>query len=388
MTMKKKAKPLETQIRILQKENSELQERVYESEIIRDKVMELKESGLNIPQWVVNTKKDENHNIPVLFISDIHYGENINPNSIDEINCYNKDVANKRIERMTSRVIRKLKDHNENYPGIVLCRGGDFISGDIHKELKETNDLPALPATTELAAQEIRMIEHFKKAFKNVWIISVFGNHGRNVEKPQSKLNYEHSYDVITTMFIEKHFEDDENVSFYTPKSGDAYFNIFDHTFLLTHGDRIGSRGGKGFIGVSATIARGQHKVRQSYAQIKKPIDYLLIGHFHSPIQLEHTLANGCLVGYSEFARDLRIEPEEASQTLFMVNPKYGVIDICKIIVSDMKEDLQIYKNSKINHIQDSVSITPDWIKKRFPKLTRIYKTPERGPDGKFLKKS
>ena len=125
--------------------------------------------------------------------------------------------------------------------------------------------------------------------------------------------------------------ESDKNVSFYIPKSGEAYFELYGCNFLATHGDRIGSRGGQGFIGCSATIARGQHKTRQAYAQIGKPVDWMLIGHFHTPMQLEHTIANGTTVGYSQYARDLKIEPSYPSQTLFYVNDKYGVTDVSRI---------------------------------------------------------
>ena len=140
--------------------------------------------------------------------------------------------------------------------------------------------------------------------------------------------------------------EGNKNITFYTPKSGEAYFELNGFNFLATHGDRIGSRGGQGFIGCSATIARGQHKTRQAYSQIGKPIDWLLIGHFHTPIQLEHTIANGTTVGYSQYARDLKLEPASPSQTLFYVNDVYGVVDVSRIYVADLEKDRQLYFRS------------------------------------------
>ncbi len=115
---------------------------------------------------------------------------------------------------------------------------------------------------------------------------------------------------------------------------------------MATHGDRIGSRGGTGFIGCSATIARGQQKTRQAYAQMGCPVDNLLIGHFHTPIVLEHTIANGNMVGYSQYARDLRLEPDYPSQTLFYVDDVYGINDVSKIYVTDKNsivKDRQLY---------------------------------------------
>ena len=43
---------------------------------------------------------------------------------------------------------------------------------------------------------------------------------------------------------------------------------------LLTHGDRLGVRGGTGIVGMLGPIARGVQKVRSEYANLNKSIDY------------------------------------------------------------------------------------------------------------------
>lgn len=317
----------------------EAQREIAQLNMRLDETLGLVNTNAETPEWVKEEKTGSGNSIPVLMVSDIHYGEDVNPNEVPDGNCYSPAVAKARWDRLINNTIAKVK----NRRGIVVCFLGDDISGDIHDELRETNDKTPIDACLEVASEKVKMLRAFEKEFGKVWVISVMGNHGRTTTKPQSKGLSEHNYDSLIAGIVKKQMEGNKNVTFYTPKSGEAYFELNGFNFLATHGDRIGSRGGQGFIGCSATIARGQHKTRQAYSQIGKPIDWLLIGHFHTPMQLEHTIANGTTVGYSQYARDLKLEPSSPSQTLFYVNDKYGVVDVSRIYVADLEKDRQLY---------------------------------------------
>lgn len=332
----------------LLKDYARAQQEIAELNIRLDETLGLVTTDPIIPEWTIPIENENStsNSIPVLIVSDLHYGENVNPREVPNGNCYSPEVAKARWDRLINNTIQKIRAKGKINKGIVVCFLGDDISGDIHDELKETNDKTPINACMEVAAEKVKMIKTFEKEFNKVWVISVMGNHGRTTKKPQSKGLSEHNYDSLVAAIVQKQLEDNKNITFYTPKSGEAYFELNGHNFLATHGDRIGSRGGQGFIGCSATIARGQHKTRQAYAQIGKPIDWLLIGHFHTPMQLEHTIANGTTVGYSQYARDLKLEPAYPSQTLFYVNDRYGVTDVSRIYVTndeEIKKDRQLY---------------------------------------------
>ena len=326
----------------------DIQRKYAELNLQYDEALGLVNTPVEVPEWTLPTKdaRTISDNIPVLLVSDFHYGENVNPREVPDGNCYSTNVAEARWDRLIKNTILKTRTKGKASKGIVVCFLGDDISGDIHDELKETNDKTPIEAVMDVAALKVKMLRAFEKEYGKVWVISVMGNHGRTTKKPQSKGISEHNYDSLVTAVVEKHLERDKNISFYTPKSGEAYFELCGCNFLATHGDRIGSRGGQGFIGCSATIARGQHKTRQAYAQIGKPIDWMLIGHFHTPMLLEHTIANGTTVGYSQYARDLRLEPALPSQTLFYVDETYGVTDLSRIYVTnqaELQKDRQLY---------------------------------------------
>jgi hypothetical protein len=126
-----------------------------------------------------------------------------------------------------------------------------------------------------------------------------------------------------------------KNISFHTPASGDAVSELYGRRYLATHVDRIGSRGDQGFIGPAATITRGMKKTYDTYAGLHMPIDKMFIGHFHVAYELDYGWSNGSLPGYSEFARDGRMKPEEPAQWLLFFHRRHGVTSRWKVRLAD-----------------------------------------------------
>lgn len=299
-------------------------------EELRAAVFKLAEQPLEPPVWSMSKAPPKGGpGIPVLFTSDFQWGEKISKDQLDGVNEYNLRVARRRYETLIAKTVELAKSHmvKPDYPGIVYLRGGDAISGEIHLELRETNDALSIPAVVDLVEHEIAGIEALLDYFPKVWVISVPGNHGRTTIKPHSKGYVETNYDTLSAWMIERHFAagKDDRVQFYTPASGDAIFQLYGWTFCLTHGDRIGSRGGMGFIGPAATIARGMKRVMEYYAGIGTVVDKVLVGHFHTYLELEQGFCNGSLPGISEYGRDGRFLPQPPTQLLFFVHPHHGV---------------------------------------------------------------
>jgi predicted phosphodiesterase len=210
----------------------------------------------------------------------------------------------------------------------VYLRGGDAISGNIHADLVETQSLTCIEQCKLVATEEIRGLELLLQVFPSISVYSVPGNHDRTTFKPRAKRYVDLSYDDLTLFSIETHFKAraEKRITFSAPRSGDAYFSVFNTRFLLTHGDRMGSRGGQGFIGPAATIMRGIQKVRQQYARMGRPVDYVIHGHYHVAMDLPNGVSNGALAGFSEYAKtELRAEPETPTQSMFFVHPEWGI---------------------------------------------------------------
>ena len=148
-------------------------------------------------------------------------------------------------------------------------------------------------------------------------VIIIPGNHGRTTRRPESKLYVLTNYDSLVGDFVELYYQSSKRKrrpKFYSPASGDALMSLFGWNFLITHGDRIGSRGGTGFGGPIYTIARGFKRLTQDYAARRIQLDYIICGHFHCSYKLDEGYSSGSLVGPSEFSRDRRMVPHPASQ--------------------------------------------------------------------------
>lgn len=281
------------------------------------------------PTWLLKPQRATGGpGTPLLFTSDFQWGEVIRSNELDGINAFDRHIASRRYKSIIEKTVMLAFEHmvKPKYDGLVYLRGGDMISGEIHEELAETNDLLAIPAVKDLVEHEAAGIDALLTKFGRLHLINVPGNHGRVKKKPQSKGYVENNFDTLTAWWLESLFKKEKKyITFQTPASGDAMFMLYGMRCLLTHGDRIGSRGGEGFIGAVATITRGMKKVADYYASLGLPIDLQFIGHFHTAMELEYGFANGSLPGYSQYARDLRMRPQPPKQWFLFAHPDHGI---------------------------------------------------------------
>jgi hypothetical protein len=318
----------------LEKENQRLQRDLYRAEDLRDSVFHLAVSDFGEPKWPAakSQKKADRLHKPILFTSDFQYGEVVNAAEMDGMNSFNKKVFAERYALMIDKTI-KWADAIEqgwgaNYgQGIVYLRGGDAISGEIHDELRETNDASVRGALLELTALEVGGVRRLRDRFGHVHIVSIPGNHGRTTLKPRSKRYVDLNFETILADLIQAKFEREPGYTFETPASGFAYFEACGWAFELRHGDRMGAGGGTGFIGAPAPITKGHLRTRLAAATTGRMVDFVLTGHLHTSMKLPRGFANGSMVGYNEYARGLNLDPDAAKQWLIFASPKhvYGV---------------------------------------------------------------
>jgi hypothetical protein len=317
---------LEDDLRLARAARAGAEKRAAYAERVREHVFGLKDASLAVPEWAVEkSRASDVPHVPVLITSDFQWGEVIDKENMDGVNEFNVEIAESRYRRLVERTIDLSFEHlpKHRYEGIIVLRLGDTVSGDIHQELRETNELSAIPAVRSVVASETWGLRQLASAFGRVHVVSVPGNHGRYQIKPPSK-KVQDNYDTLASWWLESNFGDDARLTWHTPNSIDAVFPIHDRLYLATHGDRIGSRGGEGFIGPAATIMRGMKRVVDEYGRRRVSISKVFVGHFHTAYELGYGWSNGSLPGYSEYARGGRMTPEPALQWLIYFHPRYG----------------------------------------------------------------
>jgi hypothetical protein len=211
-----------------------------------------------------------------------------------------------------------------------------MISGDIHEELSATNEKEVMPTIVDLWGVLVWCIDQLADQFGNVFVPCVTGNHGRNTHKMRAKGRNFTSFDWLLYQFLAKRYEDDPRVRFLIPDGSDAFYSIYGHRYLLTHGDQF--RGGDGMIGALGPIIRGDHKKRSRNAQIDMEYDTLIIGHWHQLIQMQRLVVNGSLKGYDEYAFQGNFPFEPPRQALWLTHPEHGITFTAPVLVDRTKK--------------------------------------------------
>jgi hypothetical protein len=218
----------------------------------------------------------------------------------------------------------------------VVALNGDLVSGDIHDELRRTNALTAHEqiylATDELAAGLLKLAE----AFGSLLVVVTPGNHGRTTEKSHAKRRSALSYDTMIGEQLRRHFADDARFTFIIAPGPDAVYHVMGWTVFQSHGDALGSGGGKGFAGPMLPILRGSKNVEAQGSRLGQKYDIILTAHYHSSGNPGNgVLANGSVVGYSEFSNQIRAGFDVPKQWLALVTERWGLRERLEINLED-----------------------------------------------------
>jgi hypothetical protein len=262
--------------------------------------------------------------IPTLLLSDLHWGEVVRASEVGGINEFNTEIARIRLKRVVEKTCDLLRHHVVgDYPGIVVCLGGDLISGSIHDELEQTNDGTVMEQALDLFEHMQAALLALADEFGKVHVPAITGNHGRSNRKWQAKRRAALSYEWLIYQFMQRAFADDERFTWDIPDGPDTDFDLLGTRYRLTHGDTF-KTGGDGIIGPVGPIMRGTLKRGRMASTMHQPFDFLLLGHWHTLIWGAGQIVNGSLKGFDEFAMSLSITPEPPAQALWLTTEKHG----------------------------------------------------------------
>lgn len=288
-------------------------------------------------EWAMPDTTRKGSSVVGAILSDMHMGEVIDPEEIAGVNAFDPEICRARVRRFfsaTCHVGARLSS-DTNCRGAMLALGGDMISGDIHEELRVTNSLTSheqVAAAIEEIDAGIRML---REAFGRVHVVSVPGNHSRVTHKPTAKLYSRASYDTLIASMARKGFAGDDRVTWQFGPDKDQVVNLFGFDHFITHGDKIGTRGGAGFAGPLLPIVRGTKKIEAQQASIGRKPDYIWHGHYHVSANAGNVLSNGSIPGYSEYASDLRASVEPPQQWLAVLHSHWGMRERVPIQLED-----------------------------------------------------
>lgn len=288
--------------------------------------------------WSSPPPSTKGRSILIAHTSDLHMGEVVEASEVDGINAYDAHVARERMGRYFNAIceIGPRWLHDDHCDGVLLTMGGDLISGDIHEELSRTNALTSHEQVAAVASVYEAGIRQLADNFGHVHVVAVPGNHGRTTHKPTAKLAAKLSYDILAASILKQQMQSDARVTWGIATGTDVRTIVYGRTILCTHGDKMGTGGGQGFAGPMLPIMRGAAKVRAQATGAGMSCDLMLTGHYHVSGQPPGVLANGSVIGYSEYGHAIRGGVEPPKQWAARFSLKWGLCETLAVQLAEL----------------------------------------------------
>ena len=324
---------------LLQSSNDRLTLRVEELERTLSIVEQVEAKQIQPPSWLVPAKPKRSAATLVVMLSDTHFDEVVNPEELEGLNAYNREIAVMRLEKWAQNVI-KLSRHylsGVTYDGVVVILGGDIFTGDIHEELQITNEDTMIGSLLFWSEQVAAAVQLLTDEFKKCHVVSVVGNHGRTTRKPRMKQRVRTNFDWLLAKMVERHFSKDKRVTFTIPESADAWIQIYEHGHLITHGDQVSGGGGIG--GIYPPIMRMRARKHQRYMATGKSFQTLWLGHWHQYISTPSMVVNGSLKGLDEYALLMGFGFEQPQQALALITPEKNITFQAPVFCADRRRE-------------------------------------------------
>lgn len=252
----------------------------------------------------------------VIVASDWHYWETVNADQVDNLNEFNKRIAEKRSNAFFQNAVKLLKreQRDSKVTTAILALLGDFMSGNIHLELMESNQ--GLPID-ELMAVQNALVSGIKYILENTDVNLIIpchsGNHGRATEKRRVSTEAGNSFEYLMYHNIANYFKDEKRIKFLISRGYLSYLDINGFVIRFHHGHALKYAGGVGGIFIPAFKAISQWDKA-------KRADLDVFGHFHQMKDGGKFISNGSLVGYNDFALMIKADYEKPKQVFFIIN--------------------------------------------------------------------
>ena len=332
----------------LRRENQQLRKQISDlhgEQIVSSKLAEfaaaLSSNPVKTPNWKpAKHKKHQDTATPMVLLSDWHLDERVDLSQMGGANEYSRKIAETRCANFFDNTVRLSKGFIKGieYDGLYLMLGGDLFSGNIHEELKVTNETTIIESIIYWVEPLLSGIRYLADEFGRVHIPCVVGNHGRLSYKPVAKNRVQDNFDYLFYNMLAMNLKDDPRITWDISPAADCRFKVRDLTFLFTHGDQF--RGGSGIAGAIHPWLLGNARKLKTYTGMGKSYDWLCMGHWHQlTLGLQGMIVNGSLKGADEYSAVSNFPFEPPQQALWLVQDRVGITGRWPIHVLGANED-------------------------------------------------
>lgn len=287
---------------------------------------------------VIRKQKEAPH-VVMCDISDVHVGSAVDPKVTGGLSRYDFQTFLDRGERLRRSLLRILDIHRRVYdvPELYLNLLGDIVEGE---GIFRGQPFQIDRALTDQVLEATQWFGHFIRdlagQFRSIHIRCVGGNHGRGYEQGQSHPRT--NWDVFVYKTLQHLLRDQKTVEFYVSDTSYVAYHLPGHEryrHVLIHGDQARAWAGIPFYGVERAGARIQ-------SMLGIPVDYVHLGHHHNeaawPSNRMEYLMNGSWVGGSDLSVNRLFRTSRATQNLFFLHPRRGLVANYRLHLNDWEE--------------------------------------------------
>jgi len=258
-------------------------------------------------------------------LGDWQIGEVINDAEAGGWGAFDLSVAKSRLDCLSEKMLAWIDVLRSGYPirRLIVPFLGDLVSGNIHEELRTTNEFPVPVAACEAGKLAANLLAEWAPHFDVVdaYFIGV-DNHGRLTVKPQFKQGALNNWNVVVCEVATALLREHKNVRFHYEVANPALIDVEGSKVLMMHGHVLQSWMGIPWYGMERY--RGRKAI--AHARRGEEIKLMICGHYHTPAEIPGWIMNGCLSGTTELDNAKgRFSPP--SQKSFLWSRKYGAFN-------------------------------------------------------------
>ncbi len=259
-----------------------------------------------------------------IILSDLHIGASYTKEDTGGLSEFSLEIFKERMERMKHSVLEICERHRHVYdlPELHIFCLGDIVAGmpDAGAWSQNYIDQDIYDQMIEGVAALRDAICVWSRAFDKVNFYGIYGNHGRIGKRGANKDST--NWDRICYAWCKDTMREYDNVTWNIPTAWWIQTKIQDHNFYLTHGDGIRGSMGIPFYGV-------ERAERNILGLMDEKPDYMLLGHFHSPAEIQTNsgciIMNGSFMGGDMYSLKTLRRKDRAEQKMFGIHNKKGV---------------------------------------------------------------
>ncbi len=288
-------------------------------------------------QMVIDSTEKLHDEKSVLLMSDIHCGtinKIFDKNSGNEIVTYNTAIRLKEMLYLRDSIakIKTLLSNSFKLNHLTIFNLGDNVTNDriFAGQIFHIDKCVGLQVI-EMVRDLCFFINEMKKLYSKVTFVGVVGNHGRSSFDSNFDEPLENNYEFIMYKMIESVFENDKNVEIIIPNSKFYIHRIYEHKYLLTHGDMV-----RGF-----TRNAIEKSIKDYVIANESDFDVFAMGHIHRTDRMtlsEHNTAliNGSWVSKDSYGFKVARQYSKPVQLFFGVSRRHAITWLFEINLTEV----------------------------------------------------